>query len=66
MAKRGKKPWYEKARDEGRICRICHDPVGRSTWNDKTYNHLCVPCFLREQELADRNGLSSWKVGSKL
>lgn len=61
MRKPGRKAWYEEAREEGRLCRLCREPVSRAQWRNKQANHLCVECELRE--IANTPGNSPWKLG---
>lgn len=45
------KTWRNKAREEGRLCRICKEPVSKHFWNNAKNQHLCYECFIRESEL---------------
>lgn len=48
--------WKQHAREEGRICRICHEPISKADWKDKILDRLCILCFMREAELPHSPG----------
>lgn len=55
-----KKKWWVAAREEGRLCRLCREPVAKHYWNNKDYDHLCPPCYMRESILPHSR---HWKIG---
>lgn len=60
--KKPAKKWWIIAREEGRVCRLCNEPVGKSTWKDPIYDHLCIACFMRESDLPHS---PHWQLGRR-
>lgn len=54
-----KEKWWIVARKEGRLCRLCNEPVAKAYWKDKQMDHLCPLCYLRETELQP---VSHWRL----
>lgn len=56
---KNKIPWWKLAKEEGRICRMCHEPVAKATWKDKQMDHMCQWCWQREDAIDRRLGTRS-------
>lgn len=52
--------WWAVARAEGRLCRMCGEPVGKHAWMTKILDHLCYECYFRERDLPHSH---HWRLG---
>ena len=51
-----KKKWWQTAKEEGRVCRLCFEPMSKADWNDKILDHLCFRCFESESRIPHSPG----------
>lgn len=51
-----RKKWWQVAREEKRLCRMCREPVNKADWKNKEMQGLCSYCYWREVQISARIG----------
>lgn len=57
-----KKKWWVLAKEEGRVCRLCGEPVSKADWKDRILDRLCFMCFQSEVQLPHN---PAWRLGRR-